>query len=443
MPQLRIWVLPLVAIAVACGGRTPVGPSGSGSATISGSIVAADSGSPRGGIRTAAPSATAHGLTVSILGTDLHAPVNGGRFEFDGVPSGPLTLRFSGNGLDSSLPLEPVTSSEDIELAVSVEGDVVALESDRRSLGNELQLEGRVESLPPTAPADTMIVAGQLVMITTDTKFFVRGQPGTIADLAIGVRVHVKGQAAGDALAASAVNIQNTNGELPVNVNGIIQGLGITGDDFEMTIDGRLVKGDASTEFFGGTVFDDLADGKRAEVKGIQQDGFVYARRLHISDEEEDEEESDTSASIEGILASIAGSGDALTLMVGSTVVTTTGDTRVDRRGDVQDLAVLQEGMRLHVIGTRQPDASLVARRIQIKGDEPGKPVQIEGSMGGVKGGCPALDFSVNGYRVKTDGSTTFTPACGGSTFKSGTKVVVDGVAQADGSIMATSVTKS
>jgi hypothetical protein len=442
MPQLRICVLPLLAITIACSGRTPLAPSGSSGATITGSIVAADSGSPRGGVRAAAPSASAHGLTVSVLGTDVSAPVNGSRFELEGVPAGPLTLRFSGNGLDSSLPLEPVGSSEDIDLAVSVSGDIVALESERRSLGSQLQLEGRVESLPPTTLANTLIVAGQLVLTTPDTKFFVRGQPATFADLQIGVRVHVKGQADGDALAASIVDIQNTNGELPVNVNGIIQGLVLSGTDFEMTINGRLVKGDANTEFFGGTAFDDLADGKRAEVKGVQEDGFVYARRLHISGDDEDDE-SDTSASIEGILTSIGGSGDALTLIVGTTTVLTNSDTRVDRRGDVQDLTVLQEGMRLHVIGTRQPDGSIVARRLQIKGDAPGMLVQIEGSMGGVKGSCPALEFSVNGYRVTTNGATTFAPDCSATAFKSGTKVLVNGTAQSDGSIMATTVTKS
>jgi hypothetical protein len=308
-----------------------------------------------------------------------------------------------------------------------------------------VQLEGRVESLPPTTLADTLIIAGQLVTTTPDTRFFVRGQPGTFADLAVGLRVHVKGQAAGDALAASSIDIQNTNGELPVNVNGIIEGLLISGTDFEMTIEGRLVKGDANTEFYGGTIFADLADGARAEVKGVQQDGFVYARRLHISDEEDEEEEeaSNTSASIEGILDSIGGSGDTLTLLVGTTTVLTNSETTVQRRGDDQELSVLQPGMRLHVVGVRQPDGSIIARRLQIKGDAAGGLVEIAGSMGGVKGTCSALTFSVNGYAVKTDGATTFTPVCEGTAFKSGTKVVVTGVAQADGSVMATSVTKS
>jgi hypothetical protein len=441
MRQLCV-LIALAAGAAACSGSGPTGPSGPGAASITGAIVSPSTGSTRGGVRAAKTSASAHGLTVSVVGTELSAPVNGSAFELDGVPAGPLTLRFTGNGLDSSLPLTAVSSSEEIDLTVSVSGDTVELESDRRSLGNELQLEGRVESLPPTTLVDTLIVAGQLVTTTPDTRVFVRGQPGSFADLAIGVRVHVKGQADGDALAASSINIQNTNGELPVNVNGIITGLLVSGTDFEMTINGRLVKGDANTEFFGGSAFEDLADGARAEVKGLQQDGFVYARRIHVNGEDEEDEASNESASIEGILASISGTGDELTLVVGTTTVLTNGDTRVRRRGDVQELAVLREGMRLHVVGTRQADGSIVARMLQIKGDAAGQDVQIQGSMGGVKGSCAALQFSVNGFKVQTDGSTVFVPDCSATAYKSGTKVTVDGIAQADGSILATAVSK-
>jgi hypothetical protein len=438
--HLRLLTIPFLLVAAACSGRSsPTAPSGAGNATISGSVV--DPGSS-GGIRGVKPSASAHGLTVFVLGSDLSAPVNGGRFDLSGIPAGPLTLRFAGNGMDSSLPLAPVGGSEEIDLAVSMDGGSVALESERRSLGSQVQLEGRVESLPPTAPADQFIVAGQLVTTTADTKFFVRGAPATFADLAIGVRVHVKGQAAGDALTASIVDIQNTNGELPVNINGIIENLLVSGTDFELTIEGRLIKGDVDTEFFGGTVFADLANGERAEVKGLQQDGYVYARRLHISDDDEDEEPSDTSDSIEGILNSIGGSGDALTLLVGTTTVLTDGGTEVQRRGDRQELSVLQLGMRLHVVGTRQPDGSILARKLQIKGDATGSAVRLAGSMGGVKGTCPSIEFSINGYRVKASGATTFSPAAC-STFKSGTKVVVEGTAQADGSVLAVTVTKS
>jgi len=96
--------------------------------------------------------------------------------------------------------------------------------------------------------------------------------------------------------------------------------------------------------------------------------------------------------------------------------------------------------MTLHVEGVRQSNGSIVARMIQINDDAAGGAFEIEGSMGGLKGACPAVTFGVNGFSIFTDGSTVFTPGC--STFKSGTKVSVKGVVQSDGSVKATSVTK-
>jgi hypothetical protein len=90
-------------------------------------------------------------------------------------------------------------------------------------------------------------------------------------------------------------------------------------------------------------------------------------------------------------------------------------------------------------VGTRQPDRSIVARRIQIKDDEAGGEFEIEGSVGGLKGTCPSVTFGVNGFNVSTNAGTDF---IGGecSALKSGTKVTVKGTRRADGSVLATSV---
>ena len=148
----------------------------------------------------------------------------------------------------------------------------------------------------------------------------------------------------------------------------------------------------------------------------------------------------DDSASIEGPLTSIGGPSPNLTLLVGGTIVTTNASTEVRRKGDVQTLGTLRTGMTLHVEGARQSNGSIIARMIQIKDDTVGGQFEIEGSMGGLHGACPAIQFVVNGFSIFTDASTAFTPAC--STFKSGTKVTVKGVVQSDGSVKATSVAK-
>jgi hypothetical protein len=223
-----------------------------------------------------------------------------------------------------------------------------------------------------------------------------------------------------------------------VEVNGIIQAFSGTQTNFQLTIDGRLLKGDGATTFFGNTVFGDIKNGLEAEVKGLQRNGYVYITRMHVNMPDSGDSQ-DSSASIEGTLTSK--SGNPPVLVVGGTIVTTTSTTEVRRRGDVQDLSVLQIGMTLHVEGTRLSDGSIVARMVQIKDDQVGGLVEVEGSIGGLKGACPALTFSVNGFSVVTDGSTTFTPAC--STFKSGTKATVKGLQQPGGTIKASSVNQS
>ena len=98
--------------------------------------------------------------------------------------------------------------------------------------------------------------------------------------------------------------------------------------------------------------------------------------------------------------------------------------------------------MDVHVVGTRQPDGSIDARRIEINDDETDGEVEISGSAGGVSGTCPTLTFGLNGYNIRTTAATMFDGmTC--ATMKSGMKVTVKGISQADNSVVATSVKKN
>ena len=266
----------------------------------------------------------------------------------------------------------------------------------------------------------------------------------TFADLQIGMRVHVEGTPSGNDLRASLIQIQNTTTWIPVEINGVIDSLSGTATLFQFKIGSRLVKGDTLTTFFGSATqsFSNLKDGVRVEVKGQQRDGYVYAERLHVNDAdatETDDDGQDSSASISGVLTVIGGTTPTLTLTVGGTTVRTSSSTEVRRRGDVQTLDTLKVGQTLHVVGARQPDASLNARMIQIDDDPTGGAVEIEGSVGGLKGTCPAVSFSVNGFAITANSATVF---AGGtcSTLKSGSKATVKGTKQADGTILATRI---
>lgn len=365
---LLVVLSPFFAAAIGCGSSTsssPSAPSSNGSgAVISGSLTSGQAVSSLSsvGIR---PAAVGTGLTITIVGTSMSTVVNSaGQFTFTNVPGGNVTLRFTGSGVNSDVDLTSVEPTETITLVLTMTGTSIDVDTEGRHGGSQDQLEGLVQSLPPTTAAGTFVVAGQTVLTDANTAFTNNGAAASFANLAIGTRVHVSGRSNGNGLLASTVTIQS-------GANGT-----------------------------GGQ---------------------------------------DDSASIDGPLTSISGTSPNLTLVVGGTIVTTSASTDVRRRGDVQPLSVLQLNMNLHVEGTRMPNGSIAARMLQIKDDSPGGLFQISGSMGGLKGTCPSVTFVVNGFSIFTDATTLFTPPC--STFKSGTKVTVNGVTQPNGSVKATSVT--
>lgn len=442
----------LISLTVAaCGGSSsPTSPSAPGSPATPTASTALITGTVLGGTSSLVSAGSGHaisGLTVTVVGTSLAAaPDATGRFSIGGVPPGDVQLRFTGGGVDSTIPVTQVQASQSITLTVVVTGTTAAIETESRSGAGQDELEARVESLPPTTAAATFVAGGRTVKTDGSTRFEQGSNTRTFADLAIGQRVHVKGTTSGTTFLASLVQIQNTNTDIPVEINGNIDTVTGTASAFQFKIGSRVIRGDALTTFFGDgsatTTFAALKEGVRVEVKGSQRDGYVYAVRIHVNDggtSDDDDDTSDTSASIAGTLTAMSGSKPTLTLTVGGTTVRTTATTEVKRRGDVQTLDALALGQTLHVVGTRETNGSLTARKIEINDDAPGGEFEIEGSVGGLSGTCPVVSFGVNGFQVKTTASTTFT---GGTcaALKGGTKVQVKGTRGADGVVTATSV---
>jgi Domain of unknown function (DUF5666) len=437
-----------MVVMSACGAaKSPTAPSsttppaaGGSTAVISGSV---RSGSP---LLAASTGSAMSGLTVTVAGTTISSGVDASdHFTLVGVPPGDVDLRFHGAGVDSTVRLSLVLPSQTVALVVNVAGAAVLVDSEVRSTATSEQLEGRVESLPPTTTAGSLVVAGRTVKAEVTTRVEQGGATKSFADLQIGMRVHVEGVASGSDLRASLIRIQNTTTWIPVEINGTIDSLSGTAALFEFKIGSRLVKGDTLTTFFGSAAqsFSTLKNGVRVEVKGQQRDGYVYAERLHVNDsdatDDDDDGRQEESASIAGALTAMAGTKPALTLTVAGTTVRTSSTTEVRRRGDVQSLDALKVGQTLHVVGVRQANGSLDARKIQIDDDQTGGEFEIEGSVGGLKGTCPAVTFGVNGFSITANAATVFEgSAC--SALKSGSKVTVKGTKQADGSVVATRI---
>ena len=436
-------------LTVGCGGKSasPTSPSTAGNsgsaAMITGSVQGATSALTAA---TAGPAIT--GVTVTVVGTSISSTVDAaGRFALMNVPTGTVQLQLTGGGANATVTIDTVQASQTIDVVVTVAGASASVDSEVRSGAGEGQLEGRVESLPPTTPALTFKAAGRTVKTDASTRFVDGSLTRTFSDLRIGMRVHAKGSLSGDTFTATVVELQNSNVSVPVEVNGAIDTVTGSVSAFQFKIGSRVIKGDSTTAFFGDgdrpDSFASLKEGVRVEVKGEQRDGFIFATRIHVEQAESPDDDNDNgqdaSASVQGKLTAISGAAPNLVLTVSGTTVRTSSSTEVKRRGDVQTLDALKVGQTLHAVGVRQGDGSLNARKIEIDDDADGGEFEIEGSLGGLQGTCPAVRFVVNGFSIVTSASTTFEGgAC--SALKSGNKVDIKGLKQSDGSIAATRV---
>ena len=434
-------LLLVAALATACGSNSPASPSDS--VTVNGSIVASRGGhgstastAGRTGSALSLASFAPAGLRVSVAGSNNSVPVDAaGQFSLKNVPPGNPSLRFTAPSVDATLPLTDVQSGQTVTIAVSLTEGTAVLESERRAAGSEEQLEGKIESLTPAATPPSLVVAGRTVTTTPTTSFWQNGQPSTIAALAIGQRVHVKGESSGGSLVAREIKIQNTNTN-GLNLNGVISAFSGTPSAFQFTVNGTLVKGDAATEFFGNSQFLELVDGARVEVKGSQREGHIYATRIHVNVE---------GIELEGALSAKTGTGMNLTFTLAGKTVKMSADTEVKRKGDEQDVTVLYNGQTVELTGTVLADGTVIARKVSIVLDAAGGYFEMEGSMGGKTGTCPTLSFSVSGYSIVTTGTgtpTVFEPTGSCASLSNGTKVLVKGTVQADLSVVATLVKK-
>jgi hypothetical protein len=458
-----IW-LGLVLGAAACGGSSS--SVGTPTAPTAPSAVSAPAGAPASGATVqgtvTAPGASAsarsspassssaiQGLTVEVVGAGLSAPVDAaGRFTLVGVPAGTVRLRFFGPGVDVTVSLAGVGSTDTITIVVAVSPAGATIVSESRNGApaspSVVEIEGRIEAVQPQ---EWIVVNGRRILVPAGTPMREGDRVRDWSDLKPGVRVHVKARVDGTDLIATFIEVQNTDVDLPVTLNGLVEGLSGTAAAFQFTVNGRLVRGDAATAFFGdgdrADSFASLANGRRVEVKGQQRDGFVYAVRIHVNrpddDQGDDRGPQQESASIHGTLTEMGGSVPNLTLRVGGTVVRTSAATEVKRRGDRQGLEALRVGQSLHVVGDRRADGSLDARKIEIDDDAAGGEFEIEGALGGLSGTCPAVRFGVNGFQIVTSGATEFKNG-GCSALRNGDKVKVEGVRQANGTVLATEV---
>ena len=116
-----------ILVSVGCSGDSPSSPSGAGGATITGTVLAAGTGT-----------ASAVGIpttSVSVAGTPVASPVDtSGSFRLGGVPTGDVQLVFGGpgSGFAPSVSLSNVKDQETIDLRVAIAGSTATVQLDVR-----------------------------------------------------------------------------------------------------------------------------------------------------------------------------------------------------------------------------------------------------------------------------------------------------------------------
>jgi hypothetical protein len=272
------------AVAACGSASTPTSPAAANDARPS-ATTAAIHGTVAGGGTSAALFSTNNGagagMTVTVEGTNITATVNGAsQFVLTEVPPGVTVLRFNGVGANAAVAIGNLIAGLTTTVTVIVNGTEAHLQE--KTQGNDREIEGRIESIA----GSTLKVAARTVTVGASTVIRHGETTMTEADLEVGQRVHVKGEVTGTgetaSTAASLILVQNMNTSIPVNLQGSVSGLTGTAAAFEMTVEGRTVKGTSATEFKGGKSpsFAELANGGKVHVKGAQQNGFVQAESV-------------------------------------------------------------------------------------------------------------------------------------------------------------------
>lgn len=204
---LRLSAIALLASAVvtACGGN-PSGPSGGSQVVLRGTVLGSNasvstaSASTTVGMHGSTAAAAAAVITVTVQEDPTITATVGpdGTFTLRGLPPGTFTLVFTSNGAPlGTLAFAEVAPNQEITITVAVSGTTVTLvEQKRNGVGHgDVELEGKVSAILLTTPAESRFtIAGRTVVVRPGQTTIRREDTAlTVADVIVGVQVHVKG----------------------------------------------------------------------------------------------------------------------------------------------------------------------------------------------------------------------------------------------------------
>jgi len=211
-------VVAAMAATIACShSASPTAPSAAAPTTVAASsgttILGTISGvtsSSRSAVRKSAVAASAaSGVTVTIAGTSISTTADAnGSFTLTGVPPIEVVLTFSGPGVDATLPIGAVGSSDYVQINVTVTGSTATLNTQQTtSPDSTASVEGFIEAIDLNGRI--VKVSGISIEVPTSAALTRGGTPIALSDLKTGDRVHAIGVKDGSMIRASEIVAQN------------------------------------------------------------------------------------------------------------------------------------------------------------------------------------------------------------------------------------------
>jgi uncharacterized protein DUF5666 len=255
-------------------------------------------------------------LRVSVVGTPSATKADtSGRFALSGLSAGSASLRFEAQGIDSTLRVSGLVPKQTTRVSVRISGKNVTLVTGT----NEAALVGTIDAIG----TNTLTISGLEVDVDDQTRIVSRGATITFADLKVNEPVAVDGTLSDGKVLAKLVNLL-----LPANLDHVVlQGTidSIASPDF--VVSGLTIVTDPNTRFRRGLTFAGLQVGDHVAVQGtLQPDGTVLARVVRDLDAAAGQV-----IEVEGAITSIT-PPDHL-VIAGVVTVVVNADTRIEAEG--------------------------------------------------------------------------------------------------------------
>jgi hypothetical protein len=166
-------------------------------------------------------------------------------------------------------------------------------------------------------PALTFTVKGKTITTTADTHFL----GGTCDSIRNGFTVEVEGEAAGSAITAATVKIEDSTDDEDTEISGMVSGLSGTCPDRSFTVGSKTVTVSSATQYRSGSSCTALSDGDVVEVEGHASGSMITASTLKI-----EHQEGGADTTLQGVVSAVLTGCPALSFTLqGKTVTATTG----------------------------------------------------------------------------------------------------------------------